>query len=124
MLLAALSALAASLPDPNAGESVGWFFVAGGGAALTLNQALGVMERWKRLKRPEPLPVNAAEAKRIESLESDMRELELRMERRLGESLGSINSRMGALETTISHLVGDFSRALGVLEGKAEAAKR
>ena len=122
MLLADLVPLLGQLSDPKSSEATGWIFVALGGLALTCNQVLGAMANFRTLKSPEP--GNKQESERIKTLEADMRELELRMERRIGEALGSINSRMGALETTISHLVADFSRALGVLEGKADAANK
>ena len=114
-----LSQLAQNLPDPSSAASTGWLFVAIGGLALTCNQILGALANFKKLKSPEP--VSKAETDRINLLEADMRGLELRMERRIGEVMGSINTRLQSLETTISHLVGDFSRALGVLEGEAKA---
>lgn len=114
-----LSFLAEVLPPANSSEATGWLFVAIGGVALTVNQVLGGMSAFKKLRTPDP--VSKAETDRINSLEADMRGLELRMERRIGEVMGSINTRLQSLETTISHLVGDFSRALGVLEGEAKA---
>jgi len=91
--------------------------------SVFLNQSLGAFNNFRKLKAPDP--VNPQENDRIKALEEDMRGLELRMERRIGEVMGSINTRLQSLESTISHLVSDFSRALGVLEGKAEVqAKR
>lgn len=119
MLLAALPFLADVLPDPSSAASIGWLILTISAIAVAVNQVLGAMTHFRKLRELEP----TAEGERIKALEADMRELEMRVERRIGEALGSINTRMGSLESTISRLVGDFSRALGVLEGRSDKNK-
>jgi hypothetical protein len=110
---------AGALPEANSPAAGVW--VLGGIAALAVmvNQILGVLEKFRKLKTPDP--INPVESDRIKALEDEIRAVELRMERRIGEVMGSINTRLQSLESTISHLVSDFSRALGVLEGKSAA---
>ena len=114
--------LAEVLPPADSPAATGWLFVAIGGLALTVNQILGAMANFKKLRQPEAQ--NPQDSERLKALEEDMKSLELRMERRIGEVMGSINTRLQSLENTISHLVSDFSRALGVLEGKAEVQSK
>ena len=118
MPLPLFSIIAEVLPPADSATSTGWLFVGLGGLALTANQFLGFLSNLRKLRQPEP--VNPQDGARIKALEEEMKSLELRMERRMGEVMGSINTRLQSLENTISHLVSDFSRALGVLEGKAE----
>jgi hypothetical protein len=94
--------------------------------AVIGNQVMGAMINFRKLKGLEPAVTAANTAateatdRKIKGLEHDMRDLELRMEKRIGEHLGGINTRLQSFETTLGRLVGDFNRSLGRLEGRAE----
>lgn len=91
--------------------------------SVLINQALGAFNNFRKLKGADPLSTAATDAtdKKIRDIEQDMRDMELRIERRIGEHLGGINTRLQNMETTLSRIGADFNRSLGRLEGKAES---
>ena len=109
----------ALLPDPTSQESLTWLFIGLSSLVFAADRFQSVILNYRKLRTP--VPTDSGVDDKIESLKREIRDVELRMERRLGENLGEIKTRMASLETTISHLVSDFSRALGVLEGEAKA---
>jgi hypothetical protein len=76
--------------------------------SVFLNQALGALNAFRRLKAPE-----SGTEEKFKKLEADIRDVELRMEKRMGENLGEIKTRLQTLESTLSHVVGDINFALG-----------
>jgi hypothetical protein len=109
----------AILPAPNSEESITWLVIGLSSLVFAADRFQSVILNYRKLRAPTPADGGVDD--KIEALKREIRDVELRMERRLGENLGEIKTRMASLETTISHLVSDFSRALGVLEGEAKA---
>jgi hypothetical protein len=91
--------------------------------SVFVNQALGAFNNFRKLKGADPTTAANSEAteKKFKQIDEDIRAVELRMERRMGEHLGAINTRFQHFENTMGQLVGDFNRSLGRLEGKAES---
>jgi hypothetical protein len=112
--------LLALLPDPTSQESAAWLILGLSSLVFAADRFQSVILNWRKLRAPAGTDTGVDD--KIASLQREIREVELRLERRLGENLGEIKTRMASLETTISHLVSDFSRALGVLEGESKAA--
>lgn len=69
---------------------------------------------WSKLRKSPP-------DHEIYATKSALDEVEKRMERRIGEQLGTIGTRLGHLEQTMSKLSQDFAHAIGRLEGRVEA---
>ncbi len=92
--------------------------------SIFVNQALGAFNGFRSLKSASPQAAanDAATDKKFKDIEDEMRTMELRIERRVGEHLGAINTRFQHFENTMGQLVGDFNRSLGRLEGKAEGS--
>lgn len=91
--------------------------------SVFLNQTLGAFNNFRKLKGADPNAAATTEAtdRKIKMLESNIHEVEMRLERRIGEHLGGINTRLMHFETTLGKLVADFNRSLGRLEGKADS---
>lgn len=68
---------------------------------------------WSKLRKSPPDHETYA-------TKDEVSELEKRMERRIGESLGEIKTRMGHMERTIMQLSQDWAQAIGRLEGRTE----
>jgi hypothetical protein len=114
--------LLAALPDPTSQEAATWLAIGLGSLIFSADRLQSVILNYRKLR--EPVKADSEVDLKIAALQKEIHEVELRMEKRLGENLGEIKTRMASLETTISHLVSDFSRALGVLEGEAKAAAK
>lgn len=74
---------------------------------------------WKRFKE-DPAPADRFATK------DELRAMELRIEKRIGENLGAINTKIGsmdgkvgAMERTLTSFVEEISRSIGRLEGAA-----
>lgn len=113
--------LSTALPDPTSQESVTWLVLGLSSLVFAADRFQSVILNFRKLR--EPAKTDSEVEAKICALQKEIHDVELRMEKRLGENLGEIKTRMASLESTISHLVSDFSRALGVLEGKAEATQ-
>lgn len=111
--------LSTALPDPTSQESITWLVLGLSSLVFAADRLQSVILNFRKLR--EPAKTDSEVDAKISALQKEIHDVELRMEKRLGENLGEIKTRMANLESTISHLVSDFSRALGVLEGKAEA---
>ena len=111
------TATTSGLPDPNSAEAIGWLFVALSGLAVTANQILGAMKNLRSLREPAK-PDSEVEAK-LGALRREIHDVELRMEKRLGENLGEIKTRMQTLESTLTHVVADINFALGKMAAAA-----
>ncbi len=68
---------------------------------------------WSKLRKSPPDHETYA-------TKGEVAELEKRMERRIGESLGEIKTRIGHLEATMARFTQDFALAIGRLEGRTE----
>ncbi len=88
--------------------------------AIIGNQIMGAMLNFRKLKGQDPNITRDVEAsdKKIKALEDDMKAMELRIEKRIGEHLGGIGVRLSNMENTLSRFSADFNRSLGRLEGK------
>ena len=110
--------LADALPDAAQMAAAVKLMIGLASLCVIANQVMGAVNNWRKIQGDGE--INPAAKERIKSLEQEMREMELRVERRIGESLGSINTRMHGLEVSVTSMVKDFSRALGRLEGASE----
>jgi hypothetical protein len=107
----AASSAAGALPDPNSAAATGWLFVAAGGVAITVNQCLSALKNLRQLREPAK-PDGEVDAK-LTALRREIHDVELRMEKRMGENLGEIKTRLQTLESTLTHVVADINFALG-----------
>lgn len=103
--------------DPASYQSAGWILMALGGLALTGNQIMSAMLNWRKLREPEA-PTCPLECARLKVLETEIRAVEMRVEKRISEHLGSINTRLGTLEQTLTKVVADFNYALGKIDSQ------
>ena len=118
LLAEVATATTGGLPDPNSSAATGWLFVALGGLAITANQILGAMKNFRSLREPAK-PDGEVDAK-LTALRREIHDVELRMEKRLGENLGEIKTRLQTLEKTLTHVVADINFAIGQMSGAAE----
>lgn len=108
--------------DPTSAQSAGWLLLGLGGLALCGNQLMSAVLNWRKLREPElpPPPLCPVECARLKVLEAEIRAVEMRVEKRISEILGSVNTRLSSLENTLSHIVGDFNYALGKIDGREQ----
>ena len=91
-----------------------------GGLALCGNQLMSAVLNWRKLRAPEPTTCNPQECMKLKVLEAEIRAVEMRLEKKLGEHLGSISTRLLSLETTLTHVVRDFNYVLGKIDARQE----
>lgn len=109
------------LTDPQSYQSLGFLLLALGGLFLVANQLMAAVLNWRKLREPEPATgCNPQECMKLKVLEAEIRAVEMRMEKRLGEHLGSISTRLLSLETTLTHVVRDFNYVLGKIDGRQD----
>lgn len=104
--------------DPASYQSAGWILMGLGGLVLTGNQFMNAMLNWRKLREPANPPVCPLECARLKVLEAEIRAVELRVEKRISENLGMINTRLGTLESTLTKVVADFNYALGKIDAQ------
>ena len=109
------SLIAAAAPaanaDPNSYQSAGWLLLALAGLAAAANQIMGLVEKFRAMRAPEPGEVSAD---RVKAIEDRLGTIELRLERQMG----SIESELSSLKNTLTHIIADFNYAIGKLDGR------
>lgn len=114
-----LAEITAALPNPNSATSLGWLILTISGGCVALNSILGALEKIRAMR--EPLPPNMASEEKMKALiAAEGRNLELRIEKRISESLGAINANVEGLKSSMSHVIADFNYALGKIDGRNE----
>lgn len=118
MLFAALLSLATTSPapaaDPASFQSVGWLLLAFAALAGAINQILGVFEKLKGMKTPDPGSVSAD---RVAALEHRVHQVELNIAGKMGE----ISSKFESISSTLTNLQSDWNYAIGKIDGRTEA---
>ena len=112
---ACLADAAPDFPASQPWQAACYLLMGLGGLALLADRFMALVINWRQIRQPS-VDVDA-EAK-IKALEADLHEVEVRLERRISESMGNISSRLQSLENTLTHLVGDFNYALGKIDGR------
>ena len=107
---------------PDASTLSGAAYIAAGLSVLLFlyNQAVAGILNSRKLRAPGPeqTETDAKFAALTAEISSDMRQMEMRVEKRLSETIGSINTRLASLEATLAHVVADFNYALGKIDGR------
>lgn len=114
--LVSLLADAAPVPlpsDPSSYQSAGWLLLGLAGLAGAVNQVMGVLEKFRSIRTPEPGSVSAD---RVKALEDRMHAMEISV----ATSMGSINTQMENIKSSLTHIVSDFNYAIGRIDGRAE----
>lgn len=97
--------------DPSSYQGAGWLLLALAGLATAGNQIMGLIEKFRTLKTPDPGEVSSD---RVKALEDRVCNLEVRLERQMG----AISSELSALRGTLTHIVADINFALGQQDGR------
>lgn len=118
LLVLPLPALAADVSpaDPSSYQSVGWLLMGLFALVGMYNQGVAAMLNTRKLRAPGPEETET-EAK-FAAVAKDIRELEMRVEKRMAETMGSINTRLGTLESSISRAISDINYAIGKIDGQ------
>lgn len=115
LLLPALLAEAAPITsDPASAQSVGWILLGLAALATAANQILGLFERFKAMKAPEPGTVSED---RVKAIEDRVHAMELSV----ASSMGSITTQIENIKGSLTHIVSDFNYAIGRIDGRTEA---
>ncbi len=102
---------------PDASTISGAAYVAAGLSVLLFlyNQGVAALLNSRKLRAPGPEQTET-DAK-FEALETEIRAVELRMEKRLSEHLGGISARLDTLASSISHAINDMNYVVGKFDG-------
>lgn len=111
ILLADAAPVAAG--DPASYQSAGWILLGLAGLATAGNQILGLIEKFRGMRAPEPGTVSAD---RVKALEDRMHAMEISV----ATSMGSINSQIENIKSSLTHIVSDFNYAIGRIDGRSE----
>lgn len=108
----ALPVLAEAIPaDPASHESAGWLLLGLAGLAGAANQIMGLVQKFRVLRQPEPGDVSTD---RILALEQRVSELDRRYERRLEEVI----TKLDVITKTFGQVVADFNYTIGKIDGQ------
>lgn len=100
--------------DPASYQSAGWLLLGLAGLAGAINQILGVFEKVKAMKAPEPGSVSED---RVKAIEDRVHAMELSV----ASSMGSITTQIENIKGSLTHIVSDFNYAIGRIDGRTEA---
>lgn len=114
LLLPALLAAAPVNADPQSAQSVGWILLGLAALATAANQILGLFERFRAMRAPDPGSVSPD---KVQSLEARVRGLELKME----NVMGRIDSKFESISQTLTNLQSDWNYAIGKIDGRSES---
>lgn len=116
-LLSALSLVAEVPPsDPTSYQSVGWLLMGLFALVGMYNQGVAAMLNTRKLRAPGPEETET-DAK-FAVVAKEIRDLEMRVEKRMSETIGSINTRLQAIEASLTRVVSDFNYAVGRIDGQ------
>lgn len=114
LLLPALLAETAPLAaDPASAQSVGWILLGLAALCTAANQILGLFERFRAMKAPEPGTVSED---RVKAIEDRVHAMELSV----ASSMGAINTQVENIKNSLTHIVSDFNYAIGRIDGRTE----
>lgn len=114
-LVPLLADAAPAASDPASYQSAGWLLLGLAGLAGAVNQILGVFEKLKAMKAPEPGTVSAD---RVDALEKRMHSVEIQ----IAQHMGGIDSKFQSINQTLTALQTDWSYQIGRLDGQRESA--
>lgn len=97
--------------DPSSYQAIGWLLLGLAGLAAAANQIMGLMEKFRTLRAPEPGDVSPD---RLTALEARVSEMDRRWERRLDDVIGKLDS----MTKTFGQVVADFNYTIGKIDGR------
>ena len=113
MIPQALFLLAEAPPaDPTSYQAAGWLVLGLAGLAAAVNQVMGILEKFRVMRQPDPAEVSPD---RLTALEARVSEMDRRWERRFEEVITKLDS----VTKTFGQVVADFNYTIGKIDGRS-----